>query len=359
MVDATAHVDVVYLPYLPLRGRSVVGDWELIARAELRTDDCLDERAEELAQGLGAVYLLPKNHRTPAGAFARPLDGLVGDPARDMRSFDDLRRACVAAVLDPNQDPRLPDEHRDWNAGHWMLTTENATLVGHGITPNGSRFPFLSIGVSVLDQPTQLNGQRGEILPPSDVRLPTFGARPFDHEYANAIWESIRRGDDASRRLSRAIDWLGLATLNTTSLTNDVRVPSWRAGLEALLGTDNYLTLGERLSPLIGDESPPLERKWQSLDGSRTRTKELGEVAWWCVRFSFLRNKLMHGAPVIREDWAHDDLLHVDLADWYLRQAIKHTVANDGHAEILQELIWRKAFAELLERHEAASEDDA
>ena len=150
---------------------------------------------------------------------------------------------------------------------------------------------------------------------------------------------------DASRRLSRAIDWLGLATLNTTSMTNDVRIPSLRAGLESLLDTEKFLKLGERLAGVLNDESRPVERTWDSLDGSKTTTKELGDVAWWCVRFSFLRNKLMHGSPVVREDWAHDDVMHVDLGDWYLRQAIKQTVANDGHPGILQDLIWRRALA--------------
>ena len=63
----------------------------------------------------------------------------------DSQTFGALR----TAVLDPNPDPCLPDEQKDWNAGHWMLSTENATVFGHGInrdgytgTNIGSRFPF-------------------------------------------------------------------------------------------------------------------------------------------------------------------------------------------------------------------------
>jgi hypothetical protein len=32
----------------------------------------------------------------------------------------------------------------------------------------------------------------------------------------------------------------------------------------------------------------------------------------------------------------HDNVRHIDLGEWYLRQAIKHTVANDGHTDILE-----------------------
>src|SRR6185312_5824006 len=52
-------IDVVYLPYLPLRNRAVVGQWELIPRGALADDDCLDQRAAELARGLAAMYVLP------------------------------------------------------------------------------------------------------------------------------------------------------------------------------------------------------------------------------------------------------------------------------------------------------------
>lgn len=104
-----------------------------------------------------------------------------------------------------------------------MLTTENATVVGHGInrdgytgTNIGSRFPSLHIGVSVLDQSDKLNGQHGEVPSPADLRIPTWAAKHFDAEYATAVWESLRRRDDAARRLGRAIDWVALATLNTT-----------------------------------------------------------------------------------------------------------------------------------------------
>lgn len=283
-----------------------------------------------------------------------------------MQRFDDLRRACVAAVLDPNPDPTLPEDLRDWNAGHWMLSTENATVVGHGIsrdgytgTSMGSRFPYLSIGVSVLDQPDQPNGQRGEVLPLADVRVPTFGSRPFDADYANAVWESVRRGDDGSRRLGVAIDWLALATLNTTSLKNDVRVPSLRAGLEALLDTDDFLELGGRLSALIEDDSPKVRRDFTNRRGA-PRHADLGAVAWWCVQFSFLRNKLMHGSPVEAEDWFHGEgqWSQIDLGDWYLRQAIKHTVYRDGHPEILHDPSWRRALAAFLAEKKKGAESE-
>lgn len=78
--------------------------------------------------------------------------------------------------------------------------------------------------------------------------------------------------------------------------------------------------------------------------------EKLGDVAWWCVKFSFLRNALMHGDSLDRKQWLHDGVSHIDLGEWYLRQAIKHTVAKDGHASILEDSLWRKALAPSLPR---------
>jgi hypothetical protein len=349
-------VDVVYLPYLPLRERALIGDWELIPRRALVDDDCLDQRSGELAQGLAAMYVLPKRGGNAAGAFARPRQGRIGEAARDLQSLSDLRRACVVTVLDPNPSPLLSADNRDLNAGHWMLTSENAMLVAHGIsrdggytgTITGSRVPFTSLGVSVLDKPGTPHRRRGEILPPGDVRIPTFSPPAFDSEYADATWESIRRGDAAARRLARAIDWLGLASLNTTAMTDDLRIPALRAGFEVLLDTGDYLKLGRRLGRVLEDDSEPTERTWKNLSGSET-TKRLGDVAWWSVRLSFLRNALMHGGSPRSDDWIHGGLAHTDLGEWYLRQAIKHAVAKDGHTDVLQELLWRAALRETRE----------
>lgn len=84
-------VDVVYLPYLALRERITVGEWDLIPRAVLAEDDCVDARTIELAQGLGAVYVLPAKAGTAAGALARSRGRRVGDEIASLPDLRDLR----------------------------------------------------------------------------------------------------------------------------------------------------------------------------------------------------------------------------------------------------------------------------
>jgi hypothetical protein len=234
--SAPETIYVVYLPYLPLVRRATVGDWELIPRTHLGDSDCLDARTMELAQGLADLYVLPKNAGTRAGVFARARTERIGDDPSDPERLRDLQRACVVTVLEVNESPLLPEHERDPNIGHYALTSDNAAVVAHGIghkggytgTVTGSRVRSLSLGVPVVDDPNDPTAPRQTIPPPGDVRIPTFKPPALDIEYANATWESIGRGDDDARRLGRAIDWLNLAWLNASGLTDDLRVPALR-----------------------------------------------------------------------------------------------------------------------------------
>lgn len=82
-------------------------------------------------------------------------------------------------MLDVNPSPLAPESERDLNAGHRMLTADNALVVAHGIdrklgytgTIIGSRLPLLSFGVSVLDDP-DLGIRRATIPPLGGLRHP-------------------------------------------------------------------------------------------------------------------------------------------------------------------------------------------
>jgi hypothetical protein len=351
-----ATVYVVYLPYLPLGERMDVGDWELVPRDELGPGDSVDARTVTLAEGLADLYVLPDGAKSRAGAFARPRTGLVGDASVDGEQLRDLHRACVVTVLDPNESPLLPEGERDPNFGHRAMTSDNAIVVAHGINREhgftgsvaGSRVRRMSLGISVLEDSLGPHIPRTTIPPPADLRVPVLRPRALDGEYCDAIWESMRRGTDAGRRLGRAVDWLDLAWLNATGLTDDLRIPALRAGFEVLLDSDDSDELGERLRLLVLDQSVPVRRSWCNLAGNPA-SGELSDVAWWFKRFSFLRNDLMHGRSPDRDAWLHDGTLHTDLAEWYLRQAVKHTVANDGHDDILEALVWRDAVRAMRE----------
>jgi hypothetical protein len=355
--SAPETVYVVYLPYLPLTKRATIGDWEVIPRADLRDDDCLDARTLELARGLADLYVLPKNAGTRAGVFARARTGRVGDDPTDPERLRDLRRACVVMVLEVNESPLLSERERDPNIGHYALTSDNATVVAHGIshkggytgTVTGSRVRSMSLGVRVVDDPNDPTALRQTIPPPGDVRIPTFRPPALDDEYADATWESMRRGDNAARRLGRAIDWLNLASLNATGLSDELRVPALRAGFEVLLDSEDAEELARRLGRLVDDKTPIRHRTWTSTFTGDKRSANMREVPWWFMEFSFLRNDLMHGRAPGEEKWLRDGQSQTDLGEWYLRQAIKHAVADDGHADVLEDVVWRRPLREMQE----------
>jgi hypothetical protein len=268
---------VMYLPYLPVGERVPVGSWEIIPRADLGASDCLDRRTLSLAQGLASLYVLPSDAQQSAGAFISAADGQIGSRPGEQERLWDLYRAVVLAVLESNESPLLPEEERDPNAIHYALTSDNAQIVvhpvnwEHGFTGavSGSRVRYRSLGIPVLQEHPDMPHMT--LPPPADLRIP-FSPRPFDGEYAAAAWDCVQGTTDASRRLGRAIDWLALAWLNLTTLSDEIRIPALRAGFEVLLESDDFAVLAKRLAKLLGDESEAVERTWPKLLSALGRT---------------------------------------------------------------------------------------
>lgn len=341
---------VVYAPYLPLAQRATVGDWELIPRADLEDDDAEDPDVATLARGFADLHELPRGVRVRVGAFARLGGGHVGDDPYEVGLITGLRRALVVAVLDGNESPLLSEDERDLNAGHSAMTSDNAIVVANGITRaggwtgtiTGGRVRRLDLGLLVL--PDDRLPSPPKIAPPGDLRVP-FMAPRLDLEYAHAAWESIWRETDDARRLGRGIDWLDLTWRNASGLTDDLRVPAVRAGFEVPLDANETKVLRQRLSDLLDPpDAPTLTRHWRNPKTGKIGSAEMTDLGWWFTRFSFLRNDLMHGRIPTDEAWLFDGKHHVDLGEWWLRQAIKETVARDGHEDIREDPIWREAL---------------
>jgi hypothetical protein len=347
MAEEREGVYFVYAPYLPLSFRETIGAWELIPRAALNDADARDAEVARLARGFADVFELPREPQHGVGAFARPVDGRVGDE-RDLDPIIDLRRALVVGALDRNASPYLPEEERSPNAGHETYTSDNAVVVAHPVTRDGwthtitgGRVRTRELGIHVL--PDEAGVSKVPIRPPGDLQIPLFAPR-LDLFYANAAWESVGRGTDDARRLARAIDWLDAAWRNASALTDELRVPALRAGFEVLFDTHRTSTVRERLSALLdAPNAPKPKREWPNRPGSPTPA-ELSDLEWWFVRFSDLRDAFMHGRETDRDDWIHDGRWHTDVGEWWLRQAIKEAIARDGHDDIRVEMRERETL---------------
>jgi hypothetical protein len=174
----------------------------------------------------------------------------------------------------------------------------------------------------------------------------------IDLELGGAAWESIRRDTEDAARLARAIDWLGLAWINAAVVVDDMRIPVLRAAFEVLFNEGDSEQLARSLGDLLEPDSEPKPREWATLAG-KPRRGLLTDIAWWFIRFSFLRNALLHRDPV--GVGAEDVRRHVDHAEAYLRRAIKETIAADGHDEIRRDAAWRELYRQALKRLGPAS----
>jgi hypothetical protein len=327
--------EVLVAPYLPLSQRTSVGPWELIPRAQLAAADVSEAWVLEQVQHLLNAYREQDRSSVAFGVVLRAHDARVGD-AIDRSKPPSLRRAFLAAVLESNPSALTPESERTGNEGHARVTSDNVLVYGHPLREDGmvadewgAMAPRLVGGLRLGRPGVRFEG-------PGEIGIPARSTH-FDAEYASAVYAEFGKESDTSRRIARALDWLGIAWRNTTALEPENRVIALRIGFEALLGAgESTRALREALSALI--DPPDAPRTWRSWTerGTVQGPFELTDAEWWFQSFSLLRNHVMHGDETPRAAWSHDGTNHVWIAEDTLRKAIKETLIREGHSADLR-----------------------
>lgn len=350
-------MEVLLFPYLPLAERRTVGLWELIPRESLEGGDCVSEEMVGHARGVAALYRLPGD-ASGYGAFIRRTDLRVGDETAD--DLSTLRNAVAVALLDLN--PSRADEGEEpANAGHAMCTTENALLYGHRF--GDDLFTAYETGtmVRMIHAGARVGESTDLIEPPNDLMLPLFRPR-FDVVYANALHQVLTEPADDAPDLAGAIRWLTLAWSNNASFDERGRILALRAGFDVLFGGASTRDIREQLSALLDEAGAARSRReWD--DHGAHREAELTDLEWWFQSFALLRNKIAHGGEIPADELIFDGRApHVWHAERNLRRAIKKTVANAGHEDVLldeMERIARRYAGMILEDVTAELEAEA
>lgn len=351
-------IEVLVAPYLPLAQRTAVGPWELIPRSQLTAADVVsDAWVLDQIQHLLNAYREQDRTTVRFGVVLRADNTRVGDQV-DMTKAPLLRRAFLAAVLDTNPSALTPESERTGNEGHATITSDNVLVYGHPLNPEGHVADEWGAMASRLVGGLRLGERPGvRFEGPGELAIPHLPT-PFDSDYAAAVYAELDIGSEQSRRIARALDWLGIAWRNTRALEPENRVIALRIGFEALLGVgDNTRTLREALSGLIDPPNAPRTPRTWSERGRSQGPHALTDTEWWFQRFSLLRNLVTHGDATPEEAWLHDGVNHVWLAEDMLRRAIKETLIQAGHpADLRDDFATRqlaRRIAQALEVHEA------
>lgn len=319
---------IALFPYLMLEERAAIDGWELIPADQLGPDDALSPEILEAAPKYLALYRLPEGGVSGQGCFAKPPGGKLGSEFSP-ELMRPLHLAAVAALLEMNR----PLDAKEANLTDFSSTSDNALLYAHRYTADG--FVAVEYGTMVRHQTMGLQAGSAHALieHPLELHLPTFGCR-LDAEYADALHRVLSQPDDLARRLAVTIDWLDIAWRNTHSITHQTRVVALRSAFEALLDVGEGVGPGrDALSKLLRDKSAKAPRTWTTREGSK-KTQTLSDLEWWFTRFAFLRNFIMHGAPLAEADYEHEGRLHLTVADEILRRALRRTVADCGFPDI-------------------------
>jgi hypothetical protein len=332
MRSLPAPMEVLLFPYLPLAQRRGIGSWLLIPRAQLEAHDCVSAQMVEHAHGVWALYRMPGGD-AGYGCFVARSGQPVGAEL-DTTGLRTLHDAVCVSLLDQNPSRAVAGMVDDYNAGHQMCTTENALVFGHRF--DADLYTGYETGVMVVHRVggPRIGESENVIEPPSEMHLPLM--RPeFEEVYAQALHQVITGLGEDDPDLPGAIRWLELAWTNSSVIDTAARILALRAGFDVLFGGSSTATIRGQLSTLL-DEPNAARTHRQWIDHGQQRQVQLTDLEWWFQSFALLRNKIAHGGEIGDAEFLFDDgVPHHWHGEWQLRRAIKQTVANAGHPDVL------------------------
>jgi hypothetical protein len=242
-------------------------------------------------------------------------------------------------------------------------TSDNALLYVHQLDGSGRVAIQYGRMVELTVMGLTIGEENSRIHAPSELHAPFLGPDP-DSIYLDAVCQALTAGTPESRRLGRAIDWLDLAWRNTTSIDDDTRIVAIYNGLEVLLEEEGAQELAAALSQLLEPVAPKAKRPIPNRPRGRRsdiRPRDVTDLEWWFVFFAFLRHDITHVEEISPRQYEWNNHAQLFLGETRLRQAIKQTVANTGHPEVLLdpfERITRK-YAAVITAERAAAKDSA
>jgi hypothetical protein len=335
--DKRQNSEVLVAPYLPLARREIVGPWELIPRSQITHEDVSQPQLLEAIQQLLDAYLPQRKTEVAFGVSIRDRKGRIGQ-AFDRTAPGLLRNALLAASLDTNPSPLMPEEEQTGHEGHQIVTSDNTLVYGHPLNSENWVADQYGVMATRLVGGMRLGEANARFEPPGEVVIPAI-EKPFDDLYATAIYEELTKASSASRRIGRALGWLSIAWRNTSAVDIGTRVVALRAGFEVLLGVGDKTqairtSLGGLLNP---SDAARTERTWIE-NGKSKGPFLLTDIEWWFQRLSLLRNGIMHGDDIPGAMWEHEGQSHIWIGEHHLRSAIKETLIGAGHPDDLREV---------------------
>lgn len=337
MGSETGTPHVLLAPYLPLDEPISIGGWTAIPTDDIACDSedgkGITDHARRLMEAYHRPFESPAEHAKYGAVFWK--SGVERGIEFSESEFNRIQNALVVGILDLN--PRLGGDRKDGNlTAHGFLTTDNARLYSHPYTGESS-VAYITGAIAKVAHYWSIDPESDEpvasIPPPADTRLPML-PNAWAYDYAQEAYLALSNDSDLVRRIGRSIEWLDLAFRNSDAIGSELRIAAIRSGLESLLsdaGKGTTKDIRTAIQDLLGSDQDSREsRTWTRRGGAVTA--ELTAIEWWFQSFSELRNTIIHGNKVEAGSWLHDGVHHVDLGEWYLREAIKARMIRDAGA---------------------------
>ncbi|HEY4321947.1 MAG TPA: hypothetical protein VGM77_12320 [Gemmatimonadales bacterium] len=298
---------ISYLPYLGMADRDEISDGDLTI---WNADRQLANRVSDPAFRGRVRALLNMNVEmaTAKGSTSAVLGiGVISIGPTDCRPFSiaeqnrvrEAQLMLFAASL--SQDARVREGR---NAGHWLRASENVAATFQGFRMDRD---------SVAEEVGQIITRRimGYQIGEARFVRPSYVPHPMIYRHDELMFEQLRwlrRCDKGLfRRVLRAIGMMMAAHYNANSVDIQSRILSQATAFEVLLDLPEQkqrLAFKTRIEELLNDRrsEPTFRFRSERLGGKREMERRSAK-GMWADRFYTLRNHIIHGNVVRRDEY--------------------------------------------------------
>lgn len=230
------------------------------------------------------------------------------------------------------------------NAGSFMMTADNFTMVYQNFEL-GSKFTAFSTGSIVRINAGGHEVDKIKYERPPHVLTARYG---MDEDLFNALAELMRSRPRIFQRIIRATDAFMIGYSNSDDIKMASRILQQARAFEILLNIpesnqrENFKKIIRKYCMPLHGQKVTVTYKSERRPGKFDNETDIIQVKW-ADRFYSLRNHIIHGNSLKKDELGFGKQLHQDLALWYYLVCVKKIVNHALRKRIFyDEIKWVK-----------------
>jgi Apea-like HEPN len=320
---------VAFLPWLEVREEIAIGPFKFWPFRKCASDKIKDQNIEKHLEQVFATYVQPRPAPDQKGQTVpvHEITVVTGD-AYDLSTslatelLNQARNALAFACI---------DACGEWN---WC-TSDNFELIQLRFFPGTSDIGYQGGEIARI---RSFGWQLGEVLFQIPIYVNNHYMAKCDADLMAALSLAVSNANETeTQTVLRALDYFVQACKNSGDVTREMRIVLMALGFEIILDLCDHTPRQDfrpKIHRFCGDSSEPT-RPYEIVDdrdGHIIATEQLTHKQIWAEEFYKLRNRIVHGRQLSKDDFVFRGQSHFKIATLFFRICVRKRLEEIAHS---------------------------